>query len=509
MNETLHEELIDSIKLQLWLKLGLNALFRGHKGVGKTASIFEACAKAGETLLYIPGSTCDPYTDFVGLPRVIIKNGKEKLVFVTRDDLESATVIFIDEYNRAPKKVRNGTMELIQFHTINGKLLPNLKCVWAAINRFDENSTYDVEELDPAQEDRFHVVMDIPYRCSPAHFVQKHGEHKALAAIKWWEDMPEELRFLCSPRKLDWALEYLDKGVDIRDMIPHQCNVSKLLEQIEAVDLAAKIRKIYNNNDIPKAKALMNNDNLINDVVEVLVKNDDISLMFLPLAPGEVMSNILFKEENIREHVIRHYENNKRYKSFLDSIWANPKENQELASQLRKSFVKHHKYSWDSKEYQSAFGVVNLQCSRYAQETTENISFMEHMAKICGESNSYIWGDNKKARQSAWNKFINFVPKEMTLEESNECLKLLNGISTEKGRDGTAYCLYEYFLPIVNNALITQYKQYQHKSDLISPALEALKLDTMVFEKVAQEAWKNHFLFEPSKEHIDPDGETL
>lgn len=509
MKEILYEELIDSTKLALWLRLGLNALFRGHKGVGKTSSIFSACEAAGETLLYIPGSTCDPYTDFVGLPRVVIKNGKEKLVYVTRDDLDSATVIFIDEYNRAPKKVRNGTMELIQFHTINGKLLPNLKCVWAAINPYDENSTYDVEELDPAQEDRFHVTMDIPYRCSTAYFVEKHGEQKALAAIKWWEDMPEDLRFLCSPRKLDWALEYIDKGIDVRDMIPHQCNVSKLLEQIEAVDLATRMRKIFNKQDIPKAKALMKNDNLINDVVEVLIKNDDMSLMFFPLAPGEVISNVLFKEEEMRDHVIRHSDDVDRYKDFLDSIWANPKENKELSDQLRKSFVKYKKYNWDSREYQLAFGEVNLNCSRYSNDKIKDKTFMEHMLEIRRESFDYTWGENKKARQIAWNKFVELVPEEMTLEESNECLALLNGMATESRRDGTAYCLYEYLLPITNNALITQYKEYKHKDELIPNQFEALKMDTNVFEKVSPESWKNHFLCKPKANNIDLDAETL
>ena len=64
-----------------------------------------------------------------------------------------------DELNRAHLRVLNAVLEIIQFKSINGELLPNLKMVWAAIN--PPESDYQVEDLDPALVGRFHMYVKI------------------------------------------------------------------------------------------------------------------------------------------------------------------------------------------------------------------------------------------------------------------------------------------------------------------------------------------------------------
>ena len=100
--------------------------------------------------------------------------------------------LFFDEFNRSPKKVRNAVMELIQFKSINGMKFPNLKIVWAAINPDDEEETYDVEKLDPAQEDRFHITVAVPYRPNVDWFRKNYNPRLADAAIQWWDELKPE-----------------------------------------------------------------------------------------------------------------------------------------------------------------------------------------------------------------------------------------------------------------------------------------------------------------------------
>ncbi len=66
------------------------------------------------------------------------------------------------------------------------KRFNNLKIIWAAINpEDDEDEVYDVEKLDPAQIDRFHVRVDIPYAVSTKYFKDKY-DGAGIAAVDWW-----------------------------------------------------------------------------------------------------------------------------------------------------------------------------------------------------------------------------------------------------------------------------------------------------------------------------------
>jgi MoxR-like ATPase len=177
-------------KLDFWIKEGLNVIFVGKHGVGKTTMVKEAFERNNLKWLYFSSATMDPWVDFIGVPKEKTEGELTFLELVRpkyfqTDEIEA---LFFDEFNRSHKKVRNAVMELIQFKSINGKKFNNLKIIWAAVNPDDEEDEelkYDVEKIDPAQLDRFHIHIKIPYKPHYVYFKNRYGNQMADAAIEW------------------------------------------------------------------------------------------------------------------------------------------------------------------------------------------------------------------------------------------------------------------------------------------------------------------------------------
>lgn len=229
------KNMIKPEKLDFWIAHGYNVLFEGRHGVGKTSIVQAAFEKAGLNWRYFSAATLDPWVDLVGVPKERIdENGVSYLDLVRPKEFAYDTIeaVFFDELNRSHKKVRNALMELLQFKSINGKKFKNLKIIWAAINP-DEGDEYDVEKLDPAQADRFHVMVNIPYKVDEKYFASKYPKETAKAAIAWWNDLPDLQKSACSPRRLDYALDIFSKNGDMRDVIKESCNVGKLIANLK------------------------------------------------------------------------------------------------------------------------------------------------------------------------------------------------------------------------------------------------------------------------------------
>jgi hypothetical protein len=232
-----YQPLIDPARLDFWLDNEMNVLFSGKHGVGKTASMMQAFERKGWKCLYLSGATCDPYMDFLGVPRAVEGDEGTKLELLSVNDLNDYDAVFIDEFNRAPKAVRNGCMELIQFKAIHGKKFNNLKVVWAAVNPEDEGE-YDVEEIDPAQKDRFQVFVTIPYECCPVYFSTKYTDKIADRAISYWRNLPVNTRDRISPRRLDYALDWAQKGGNVADVLPETANIQEFINIINRNSLS-------------------------------------------------------------------------------------------------------------------------------------------------------------------------------------------------------------------------------------------------------------------------------
>lgn len=252
---------INKDNLAHYLKLGYNVLFIGRHGVGKTAIITETFENAGLRWKYFSASTLDPWVDFVGIPRVIEdENGKPRLQTIRPDFIEHDEVeaIFLDEYNRAPDKVINATMELIQFGSINGHKLKNLKVVWAAINPEDSDDTYSVNHIDPAQLDRFQVHIDVPYKVDEDFFMKKYPDHGRIF-IDWWKDLPKEIRYLVSPRRLDYAADAYENKCRLEDFLPVQSNPKALRDLLKTLPFLEKIKNVSDEKEAIKFLGDVNN----------------------------------------------------------------------------------------------------------------------------------------------------------------------------------------------------------------------------------------------------------
>lgn len=309
--------------LDFWIQMGYNALFIGKHGVGKTHMIQDAFVRNGLKWKYFSAATMDPWTDFVGVPKEVIgENGESYLDFILPKDFadDSIEAIFFDEFNRAPKKVRNAVMELIQFKSINGRKFPKLKVIWTAINPSDDDDLdFDVEALDPAQEDRFHVQVEIPYKPSLAYFQKKYGMEVGKAAVDWWDGLNADFKKHISPRRLDYAIQVFHDIGNLRHVLPAKAPVAKLAAAIQHGPPEETIRKYMENNDETSARRWLAHMNNLDGVKKLIIENDEIRSFALPLLGAELITTFMSKNATIKNEIVQ---NPQKYKSIIKDVAA-------------------------------------------------------------------------------------------------------------------------------------------------------------------------------------------
>lgn len=246
-------------KLQFWLANKVNVLLEAEMGVGKSSLILDAFHERygkdglGKKFLYFSGATLDPWVDFVGIPeKEQLENGSYVLRLIKPEyfsDNSEVRAIFIDEFNRTHPRIQNAMMELIQFKSINGKKFENLEVVWAAINPYKEDGDYSVEKMDKAIQDRFHVFYPIDYEVDENYFAAKHNKELAKSAVEYWRELSKPAKAIVSPRRLDYAIDYLKIGGDPADILPLQANPIKFKEKMKFGSTADKLREFVKNID--------------------------------------------------------------------------------------------------------------------------------------------------------------------------------------------------------------------------------------------------------------------
>ena len=200
-------------QLKQYMDASKNILIAGEAGTGKTEMLKSAADELGLSMKYYSSSTLDPFADLVGIP---VPNTITKVVEYYRPrEIDEAQIIFFDELNRADPKTINAVMEIIQFRSINGDPLRNLKCVVAAINPVDKG--YNTEELDIAVRDRFDFFLTSEVVADYTFFKAKYGAAVARTAIdlfkeyqsSYKEDKRSKKNTLgyFSPRRLEKVLD--------------------------------------------------------------------------------------------------------------------------------------------------------------------------------------------------------------------------------------------------------------------------------------------------------------
>lgn len=240
----------------------------------------------------------------------INKNNNHKIIKIEEVESEDTYDITVDEFHNfaiecgifvhnSPAKVRNASMELIQFKSINGKKYNRLKMVWAAINPYvEEDNKYNVEELDPAQLDRFDFHIEIPYKINIEYFSLKYPEI-SKPSVEWWDALPIEQKKIVSPRRLDKALQTFTEGGDLSWVIPKGVNISQLATNLKYGSYQDRLKQVYKSKDEDEIKKLINDKNTLSDFVKHILKNKTYCDFFLPYVSDERLSSLLDHDQVI------------------------------------------------------------------------------------------------------------------------------------------------------------------------------------------------------------------
>lgn len=263
-------------------------------------------------------------------------NGNHKIVSIEECDNEDVYDITVDEYenfaidcgifvHNSPAKVRNAIMELIQFRSINGKKFNNLKIVWAAINP-DDDDTYDVERLDPAQKDRFPIHVYMPYEVSYDFFVQKFGS-MGRTACQWWDNLSDEVKNELSPRRLDYALQVFKMQGDLTYVLPYTANVQELTSQLMDGSIDERLNALFLSKNEEECTEAFMNENFLTGVDQRLNKNKEYKEFFIQFYPKDRLVARYISDNEIRDYFYKNV-NYRKYQSIFDPIIVNYENNE-------------------------------------------------------------------------------------------------------------------------------------------------------------------------------------
>jgi energy-coupling factor transporter ATP-binding protein EcfA2 len=318
--------------LDFWIEQQLNVLFTGKHGTGKTETVnalfTEKYGEQGVDWVYFSAATMDPWVDFIGVPKEVSDEKGPYLDLIRPKVFRDSQIkaLFFDELNRAHKKVRNAVMELIQFKSVNGRKFDNLEVVWAAVNPDDdvdddENKTYDVEPLDPAQLDRFHVHATMPYEVSRKYFVNKYGDHKGHAACDWWDQLKPGLKDEISPRRLDYSIGIHMAGGNIRDFVlPIASNIKKLIDDLQNGSPNMQLDDLLKKFDPDTMQKFCRGSNNWEAVESRVIKNPKLIEEVFRYAHPEKQAALVASNKEIQKYVL---DNPECFKPLLTSLSTN------------------------------------------------------------------------------------------------------------------------------------------------------------------------------------------
>jgi len=432
--------LIPPDKLAMWAKHKMNVLFIGETGVGKTAIIMSFFEQLGLRCKYFSAPTLEPYIDIIGVPREHTDaDGNTFLEFIQKREFakDEIDVVFIDEFNRARPEVRNAVMEFVQFKSINGKKYHNLKMVWAAINPYDEDGTYDVDRLDPAMMGRFPIKHFVDNRPCPAYFEAVFGKYIADTSIEWWTklttDHPNTLA-LVPPRTLHDAVSWYLLGGDVRDVMPKDTNINctEFVTTLAADPIEVQVEKLFTRQDQNATKAFLNTANTLFRAKSIIESKEEWLNYFLPLARPEVISGWARESEVVLDNLVRNINIGPNRSIIDDFINFQP----DLKPKIKQAwvttpFIQDPAYRVLTEKI--VFD-INLACSEFYVSVPTgkvNYSFTERLIALKVKTNNFEY-KNDQDKAGTWTALCAYVPGDLSEDDAKFGLYVMDTLASAK-----------------------------------------------------------------------------
>jgi hypothetical protein len=134
-------------------------MIRGRHGVGKSELVYQFAAKRGLPVVERRVSQMTE-GDLVGLPVIEGNRTSWNPPDWFKEACEKPVVLFLDEVDRGTQEVRQGCFQLTDSRTINGHRLHPDTLIFAAVNGGIHAAQYAVNDMDPAELDRW-TVFDV------------------------------------------------------------------------------------------------------------------------------------------------------------------------------------------------------------------------------------------------------------------------------------------------------------------------------------------------------------
>jgi midasin (ATPase involved in ribosome maturation) len=134
-------------------------MIRGAHGVGKSELVYQFANKRGLPIVERRASQMTE-GDLVGLPVVDGDSTSWNPPDWYKQACNEPVVLFMDEIDRATTEVRQGFFQLADSRTLNGHRLHPDTILFAAVNGGTHAANYQVNDMDPAELDRW-TVFDV------------------------------------------------------------------------------------------------------------------------------------------------------------------------------------------------------------------------------------------------------------------------------------------------------------------------------------------------------------
>jgi hypothetical protein len=129
-------------------------MIRGRHGIGKSELVYQYAASKGLPVVERRVSQMTE-GDLVGLPVIEGNRTSWNPPDWFKEACERPVCLFLDEVDRGTQEVRQGIFQLTDSRTINGHRLHPDTIIFAAVNGGVHGSQYAVNDMDPAELDRW------------------------------------------------------------------------------------------------------------------------------------------------------------------------------------------------------------------------------------------------------------------------------------------------------------------------------------------------------------------